>query len=114
MRFLLPSTLCKPGAKRHKPAKFGEGADASRVVARVIVFTVMLNCATAFVATLTFAYSIQSIPRQIHDSTYASPFISVFANAAAIAMTMPWTVIAPASCVNLINHPFSPPAPPPP
>jgi hypothetical protein len=50
-------------------------------------------------------YSVQDIDKQILNSTYAFPFIGVFAdatgsNAAAIGMTVPWAVIGVASCMN--------------
>lgn len=77
-----------------------EVSDASLTVPRVMMYAVLLNGIQGFVATITLMYSVQDITSEVLDSTYAFPFIGVFAqatgsNAAAIGMTVPWCGSSP-------------------
>lgn len=82
-----------------------EVSNASLTVPRVMMYAVLLNGVQGFVATITLMYSVQNVDKEILKSTYAFPFIGVFAqatgsNAAAIGMTIPWAVIGVASSLN--------------
>jgi len=84
-----------------------EVRNASLTVPRVMIFTVFLNGVLGLVAIVTFVYSIQDIQQQILESTYAFPYIGIFAaatnsNAGAIGMTIPWAVLSTASCINSV------------
>lgn len=84
-----------------------EVKNASLSVPRVMMSTIMLNGVLGFVATVTYVYAIQDIEKQIIDSTYAFPYIGIFADATnsyagAIGMTIPWAVLSTASCINSV------------
>ena len=82
-----------------------EVPNASLLVPRAMFWSILFNGALALMSTITYLYSVTDVTKQIVESTYAFPFVGVFAdatksNAAAIGMTIPWAVIGVAGCMS--------------
>jgi len=82
-----------------------EVKNASIVVPRMMMFTILLNGVTGLVMIITYVLSIQSVEEQILGSTSPFPFIGVFqaatnSTAGAIGMTVPIIIMTLSMTIN--------------
>jgi hypothetical protein len=76
-----------------------EVKNASLIVPRMMISTVILNGALGFVMIITYCFSVQDVEQQIIGSAAPYPFVEIFAvatgsTAGAIGMTMPILLVA--------------------
>lgn len=84
-----------------------EVSNASIVVPRMMMATVVFNVVSGFVSIITYCFCVIDLEQQIVSSTAVFPFIDIFASAVgsragAVAMTAPFIVLTIACCINSV------------